>query len=178
MQPEPVETRRSYPPPATMRPRCSRTSHALLPLSYDSSRQCLRDGAMGVQVPPPLRRINGQAARMLWSWSVMQASDRGGCTGLFVGIAVTIHRSHLSSPGSTVSSGAFFDELGRLHHVRLLHAYSALFQIRVRYGFEASSMEFVIVRVSFLGVAPLTGSQICETALVAQSCRCFAASLP
>ena len=73
---------------------------------------------MGVQVPPPLRHINGQAARMLWSWSVMKASDRGGFTGRFVGIAVTTHRSHLSSPGIAVSSGAFFDEFGRLHHVR------------------------------------------------------------
>ena len=75
---------------------------------------------MGVQFPPPLRRVNSQAARMLWSWSLMQASDRGGCTGRSVGIAVTTHRSHLSSPGSTVSSGASFDEFWRLYHVRFL----------------------------------------------------------
>ena len=130
-----------------------------------------------MQVPPPLRRVNVQAARMLSSWSVMQASDRGGCTGRFVGIAVTTHRSHLSSPGSTVSSGASFDEFGRLHHVRFLHAYSARFQIRVRYGFEASSMELVIVRVLFLGVAPLTGSQICETVVTAIICNRAVASL-
>ena len=96
-------------------------------------------------VLPQLRRVNGQAARMFWSWSVMQASDRGGCTGRSVGIEVTTRRSHLSSPGSTGSSGASFDEFGRLHHVRFLDAYSARFQIRVRYGFEASGMELVIV---------------------------------
>ena len=55
------------------------------------------------------------------------------------------HRSHLSSPGDIVSSGAFFDEFGRLHYVRSLLAYSDRFEIRVRYGFEASGMEPVIV---------------------------------
>ena len=110
----------------------------------------------------------------------MQASDRGGCTGRSVGIAVTTHRSHLSSPGSTVSSGASFDKFGRLHHVRFLHAFSARFQIRVRYGFKAIGMELVIVRVFVLvsrnvdWIADLRNS-CCRNA---QSCRCFAASLP
>ena len=58
--------------------------------------------------------------------------------------------------------------------MRFLHAYSARFQIRVRYGCEASSMELVIVRVLFLGVAPLTGSQICETVVVATRNRAVA----
>ena len=57
----------------------------------------------------------------------------------------TAHRSHLSSPGGANCSGAFFDEFGRLHCVRYLQAHFARFQIHVRYGFEASGMEFVIV---------------------------------
>ena len=43
------------------------------------------------------------------------------------------------------SSGAFFDEFGRLHCVRYLQAHFARFEIRVRYGIEASGMEPVIV---------------------------------
>ena len=43
-----------------------------------------------------------------------------------------------------MSSGAFFDEFGRLHSVRYLQAYFAHFQMCVRYGFEASGMESVI----------------------------------
>ena len=93
----------------------------------------------------PLCRCSSQAARMLWSWSVMKASDRGGCTCRFVGIAVTTHRSHLSPPGGIVSSGAFFDEFGQLHYVRYLQAHFARFQMCVRYGFEASGIESVIV---------------------------------
>ena len=38
-------------------------------------------------------------------------------------------------------------------------------------------MELVIVRVLFLGVAPLTGSQICETVVVAIICNRAVASL-
>ena len=99
---------------------------------------------VGVLVLPSLRRCSSQAARMLWSWNVMKASDRGGCTCRFVGIAVTTHRSHLSSPRDIVSSGAFFDEFGRLHCVRYLQVHFARFQMCVRYGFEASGMESVI----------------------------------
>ena len=55
------------------------------------------------------------------------------------------HRSHLSSPGDIVSSVVFFDEFGRLHCVRSLLAHFARFQMCVRYGFEASGMESVIM---------------------------------
>ena len=71
------------------------------------------------------RAVPSTAATCQWSGGtdvvvleLHAASDKGCCTGRFVGIAVTTHRSHLSSPGITVSSGAFFDEFGRLHHVR------------------------------------------------------------
>ena len=70
---------------------------------------------------------------------------RHGCFLVLERNEGTTHRSHLSSPGDIVSSGAFFDEFGRLHYVRSLLAYSARFEIRVREGCEASGIEPVIV---------------------------------
>ena len=83
------------------------------------------------------------------------------------------HRSHLSSPRGIESTGAFFDEFGRLHCVRYLQAHFARFQMCVRYGFEASGMESVIA--SFVLHRSFAKKCCCRNP---QKCRCFVASLP
>ena len=111
-------------------------------ISYGTSRQCDRDGARACS---SLHRcVVAVVRRHGCFFLVLERHEGIRQRRLHLSLRWPTHRSHLSSPGDIVSSGACFDEFGRLHSVRYLQAYFDRFQMCVRYGFEASGMESVI----------------------------------